>query len=71
MSPPVFQAPYASELPPLDMPLGLGFSYQKPYESTAFSVDNSSIHSQRVSFGHNAISPSRPVTLYHHCILDY
>ncbi|PSS21339.1 Mitogen-activated protein kinase kinase kinase [Actinidia chinensis var. chinensis] len=62
MSPQVWSAP---EMPPLDMNLGLGFSYLMFPEKTAFSVDSSPLHSPSVSPCRSTRSPTGPTSPLH------
>ncbi|KAK1363840.1 MAP protein kinase [Heracleum sosnowskyi] len=60
LSPPAFQNWSAPELPS-DMILG----HEHPYylqEKSAVNADNSSLHNQKMHFGHNAISPHGAVS---------
>ncbi|GFY94205.1 mitogen-activated protein kinase kinase kinase 5 [Actinidia rufa] len=63
MSPQVWSAPEMP--PPLDMNLGLGFSYLMSPEKTAFSVDSSPLHSPRVSPRRSTRSPTGPTSPLH------
>ncbi|XP_057501400.1 LOW QUALITY PROTEIN: mitogen-activated protein kinase kinase kinase 5-like [Actinidia eriantha] len=63
MSPQVWSAPEMP--PPLDMNLGLGFSYLMSPEKTAFSVDSSPLHSPRVSPRQSTRSPTGPTSPLH------
>ncbi|XP_059623816.1 mitogen-activated protein kinase kinase kinase 5-like isoform X2 [Cornus florida] len=58
MSPQVIQVWSAPEMPPLDMTLGLGCPNQMYPEKTAFSVDNSPLHSPRASPRRTTRSPT-------------
>ncbi|XP_059653741.1 mitogen-activated protein kinase kinase kinase 5-like [Cornus florida] len=58
MSPQVIQVWSAPEMPPLDMILGLGCPNQMYPEITAFSVDNSPLHSPSLSPCRNTRSPT-------------
>ncbi|GFZ21772.1 mitogen-activated protein kinase kinase kinase 5 [Actinidia rufa] len=58
----------APEMPPLDMNLGLGFSYLMFPEKTAFSVDSSPLHSPSANvhplpLPRGATSPSQPTSI--------
>ncbi|KAK2967540.1 hypothetical protein RJ640_030411 [Escallonia rubra] len=59
MSPQVYQVWSAPEMPPLDMNLGIGFSYHIPSEKTPSSVDSSPLPSPTVSPHRNVRSPVR------------
>lgn len=59
--PGVFQVWSAPEMPSSDTPHGLGFYYNK-----AFSVDNSPLHSPRLSPQPRSKSPSGPASPLHH-----
>ncbi|OIT02995.1 PREDICTED: mitogen-activated protein kinase kinase kinase YODA-like [Nicotiana attenuata] len=59
--PGVFQVWSAPEMPPSDTPHGVGFYYNK-----AFSVDNSPLHSPRLSPQPRSKSPSGPASPLHH-----
>ncbi|XP_004233431.1 mitogen-activated protein kinase kinase kinase 5-like isoform X1 [Solanum lycopersicum] len=59
--PSVFQVWSAPEMPPSEAPHGLGFSYNH-----AFSVDNSPLHSPRLSPQRRSRSPSGSISPLHH-----
>ncbi|GMP28078.1 hypothetical protein CsSME_00003769 [Camellia sinensis var. sinensis] len=64
MTPQAFQVWSSPDMPPLDMNVGLRFSYQMYPEKTALSVDNSPLHSPSVSPCRTR-SPSGPPSPLH------
>ncbi|KAK3023978.1 hypothetical protein RJ639_042868 [Escallonia herrerae] len=65
MSPQVYQVWSAPEMPPLDMNLGIGFSYHIPSEKAPSSVDSSPLPSPTVSPHRNVRSPVRSASPFH------
>lgn len=64
LSPSAFQNWSAPELPSSDMILGHEHPYHH-HEKTATNADNSSLHNQKLNFGHNAISPHGAISPLH------